>query len=172
MRHYQPLIDAIHDFESRGEQLSPEGRRQGLALATRLRDAVMKNSAHVLPAPKRPSEAREVLYRAGVRDPDMYSDNDLVEITSLCALRNRITELEYVEPAPDMFRTVQEFNKLVVGPEVDRTGMGVNTPPEAELLLGVRLLAEETSEMMEACGCYVLDIEEFIILDAEDDILY
>ena len=53
---------------------------------------------------------------------------------------------------PDMYRMVQVFNNTVVGPEVDRTALGLNEPPEAALELGLTLLLEEVDEMVRALG--------------------
>lgn len=90
-------------------------------------------------------------------------------------------QVEYIENLnrrrPDMYRIAQVFNNVVVGPEVDRTGMGVNVPPKKELSLARRLLREEVDEMDAALG-YSWDepsdapVDHAEALDAACDIVY
>lgn len=65
-----------------------------------------------------------------------------------------------VQAALQVYRTVQRFNAEVVGPEVDRTHLGLNMPPEPEFRLGVKLVREEYHELLEAVGWYVTWMEE------------
>lgn len=69
------------------------------------------------------------------------------------------TQLRAVERAlradqrpPDLYGLVRHFNAQVVGPEVDRTAHGLNTPPREELELALRLVLEEVQELVRACG--------------------
>lgn len=56
---------------------------------------------------------------------------------------------------PDVYQQVLTFNNEVVGPQVSRIHLGLNTPPPDDLHLGAGLVLEEMLELMEALGVHV-----------------
>lgn len=117
----------------------------------------------------------------GLRRPDAHTS-----IPVLLRLAEDFCATRY-EPAPDFYRDVHTFNNVVVGPGVDRTSLGPNVPPPAELELGLKLVLEEVAELFEACGAVVTNegpgvtlwwggpkgsVRHVAALDAACDILY
>lgn len=193
---FREAIQIAHD-SLLGVHLSQDQRDSALIAVQQLREDIVVHSQHALPRPRKPSEPREVLYRAGIPYVDSYPEGNLVEIQQLCDMRDVIMEIHktlgvewrgdiFAAITPDFYEDVRKFNAEVVGPEVDRTEFGPNRPPMNELLLGLNLVLEETQELVHACGCkiyydnaaqmaaYVVDkdIDHAEALDGAMDIMY
>ena len=161
----QRLVVRVGDA-LRDNVVTPAERDQLLEHIDALRSAIVRAAPQHLPPARRPSEAHEVLYRVGIPNAGVYSANAVAEIAQLCHMRDVVYYVHdllgiawgddlyaAIANRPDYYRTVQKFNAMVVGPEVDRTHQGPSWPSnEGELQLGCNLLLEEVQETVQACG--------------------